>query len=190
MATVMDRYVRAFFDAGINHIKDLGKLGIEGLEYDPYWEQVRADYRQGQDPIKEFMATDYVNMLPLSIRFPTIFDPSKSEHFKLLKSNGDFFLTFDDSRPIDQGGSMSVPIDILYDQYKEFCRRTWDKAKSLNFFKARLLTIGNAMTYHDTAGETRAGSHTSLVVDKTSTFIELWGHTSSSNPLESMLTVR
>ena len=51
---------------------------------------------------------------------------------------------------------MSVPIDILYDQYKEFCRRTGDKAKSLNFFRARLLTIGNAMTYHDTTGKNTA----------------------------------
>ena len=156
LATVTDAYVRAFWDAGVNQIKDLGKLGIEGLEYDPYWEQVRVDYRQGQDPIKEFMGTDYVNMLPLAIRFTGIFDPTKPEHFKSLKSNGDFYWTFEDSRPIDQGGSMSVPIDILYDQYKEFCRRTGDKAKSLNFFRARLLTIGNAMTYHDTTGKNTA----------------------------------
>ena len=151
LVTVFDRFVRPFFDNGVAQIKQVAKLGM-GIEYPVYWEQCLEEYKKGQDTVQQFMAESYVNMLPPSFgdnMKGADFNPTNMGH---LKSIGAYKWAFDDSKSIDQGGSTSVKLEPLYEEYKMFCRNQKEKFKAPKMFMERIRGLGYGITQFDAQG--------------------------------------
>ena len=69
-----------------------------------------------------------------------------------LKSIGAYKWAFDDSKSIDQGGSTSVKLEPLYEEYKMFCRNQKEKFKAPKMFMERIRGLGYGITQFDAQG--------------------------------------